>query len=190
MAAPGLTGGLVAVGAVIVIALLLRATSGKGRGEESVPPTPQAGPEPPVQPAADPETLVDEDDDGIDDRLVVAVSSDGRAFVPDRHAVAVLPAPEEGEEWKEGTDVLRSGRRASLLNAASWHAGELRGVRVVRGEPEEGPWRLEGLGREGEYITFIFESREAADAARELFERQGVVHLGEAEAGRPMPPSA
>ena len=35
----------------------------------------------------------------------------------------------------------------------------------------------------------MFETREGADAARELFERIRVVRLGEDEDGRPMPPS-
>ena len=62
-------------------------------------------------------------------------------------------------------------------------------MRVTRGGAEEGAWRLEALGRDGEYTTFDFETREGADAAQELFERHGIVQLGEDEDGRPMRPS-
>ena len=44
-------------------------------------------------------------------------------------------------------------------------------------------------GRDGEYATFEFETREGADAAQKLFERLRVVRLGRDEDGRPMPPS-
>jgi hypothetical protein len=73
---------------------------------------------------------------------------------------------------------------------AGWSPGDFRGARVVRGEYEDGPWLLEALGRDGEYITFSFESSEAANAAKDLFERLDIVELGEDEDGRPMPPSA
>jgi len=188
MAAAGLTGGLIAVGAVIVAALLMRAASGGRReqGSITVPPAPE--PEPRPKPA-DADALIDEDQDGVDDRLVVAVSSDGRAFVPDLHVVHLLPPEEEGEEWKVGSRLKRV-QAAMARSATSWHPGDLSGVRVVRGEFEEGPWLLEALGREGEYLTFPFEAKEAAEAARELFERMNIVRLGVDENGRPMPPSA
>lgn len=195
MATPGLTGGLVAVGAVIVVALLLRAMSGKPPEEGSVPPMPVPEPEPAPtgargsrgsQDSHDDEPI-DEDGDGVDDRLVVAVSSDGRAFVPDHHVVRVMPRTEEGEEWKVGA---RIKGRDPLDPASAWHPGDMRGVRVVRGDFDDGPWLLEGLGRDGDYLAFTFETRDAADAAKELFERVGVVKLGEDEDGRPMPPSA
>ena len=192
MAIPGLTGGLVAVGAVVVIALALRAMSG-GKGEEGgvpslPPPEPEPAPEPVPAPAGSAEAI-DEDHDGEADRLVVAVSSDGRAFVPDQHVVYVLPPEEEGEEWKVGTRLERL-RTAMARRDWSWHPGDLRGVRVVRGDFDDGPWLLEALGRDGEFLSFTFETKEAAEAAKELFERLNIVHLGEDEDGRPMPPSA
>ena len=119
---------------------------------------------------------------------MVAVSSDGRAFVPDLHAVRILPPPEEGEEWKVGSKLKAA--LDSFSTGSGLHPGDLHGARVVRGDFDEGPWLLESLGRDGEYITFPFETSEAASAAKDLFERLDIVRLGEDEDGRPMPPSA
>ncbi len=133
----------------------------------------------------------DEDDDAEDRDAghVIAVTSDGSALVPDRHAVRLVPPEEQGEEWKVGAGMKASNLRGERALAMSWNAGDFTGARVVRGEADEGPWRLEALGRDGEYTAFVFETREGADAARELFERIRVVRLGEDEDGRPMPPS-
>jgi hypothetical protein len=119
---------------------------------------------------------------------VVAVTSDGRAFVPDHHVVRVLPPAEEGEEWKVGARLKAALETVAI--GAGWSPGDFRGARVVRGEYEEGPWLLEALGRDGEYITFsVRELQDAANAAKDLFERLDIVELGEDEDGRPMPPS-
>ena len=186
----GLLGGLIAVGAVVVVALLLRA-AGASRSDVTTVPAAPPPPEPPADlPAESADEFVDADDDGVDDRLVVAVAGDGSAFVPDRHVVRILPPEEEGEEWKVGAGIKSSRLRAERALTMTWHAGELRGVRVVQGGAEEWPWRLEALGRDGEYISFDFETAEAADAAKALFEHQGIVELGEDEDGHRMPPSA
>ena len=182
---PSLVGGVVAVVAVIVVALGLRAMGGgKPEGVGTAPPLAPPAPEP----ESDDDATIDEDGDGEDDRLVVAVTSDGRAFVPDHHVVRVLPPPEEGEEWKVGSRLKAALETVAF--GAGWSPGDLRGARVVRGEFEEGPWMVEALGRDGEYITFPFETSDAANAAKELFERLDIVELGEDEDGRPMPPSA
>jgi hypothetical protein len=182
-------GGMVAVAAVIVVGLLLRGmSSGKG-AEGGVPAMPPPPPQPePERSSRDADERSDDEGDGIDERLVVAVSSDGRAFVPDLHVVRVLPPPEEGDEWKVGSR-LKAALEA-FDTRSSLHPGDLHGVRVVRGEFDEGPWLLEALGRDGEYLTFPFETSEAANAAKVLFERLDIVKLGEDEDGRPMPPSA
>jgi hypothetical protein len=182
---PSMVGGVVAVGAVIVVALLLR---NMGGGEKTTGTVPAMPAPPPPPPGPGPEGLDDEDAEGGDDRLVVAVTSDGRAIVPDHHVVRVLAPPEEGEEWKVGARL-----RAALETVAigsGFSPGDLRGARVVRGSMDEGAWVMEALGRDGEYITFDFETADAANAAKELFERLGVVVLGHDEDDRPMPPSA
>lgn len=193
---PGLQSGLIAVGAVVVVALLMRTIGARGSGVTSVPvapPSPEA-PEPmaetrEVSPDVGSEAAADEDDDGMEDHLVVAVGSDGSAFIPDRHVVSILPPEEAGEEWKVGAGIKSSRLRAQQAQAMTWHAGEMRGARVVRGGADEPQWRLEALGRDGEYIRFDFETAEAAEAAKALFEHQGIVELGEDEDGLPVPPS-
>ena len=179
-----LIGGLVAVAVVIVVGLVMRSMSG---GDKAGGVTPSM---PPAPPAPEPERddRGDGESDGEDDRLVVAVTSDGRAIVPDHHVVRVLPPTEEGEEWKVGARLQVALETVAI--GAGWSPGDFRGARVVRGEYEEGPWLVEALGRDGEYITFPFETSDAANAAKDLFERLDIVELGEDEDGRPMPPSA
>jgi hypothetical protein len=181
----GLLGGLAAVGAVVVVALLMR---GRGSADPMAMP-PRPAPESDAAPEPEPPATDDDDGDGVDDGLVVAVTSDGHAVVPDRHAVRLLPPEESGEEWKVGAGIKSSTLRAERALSMSWQSGDLRGVRVVRGAADEGPWRLEALGRDGEYVPFVFETDEAAEAAKVVFERLGIVRLGEDDDGRPMPPS-
>jgi len=137
--------------------------------------------------APEPEVLETEPDDSWDEDEVVAVTSAGHAFVPDRHAVRLVPPDEEGEAWKAGEHTR--GKRGAAAFAESWHAGDFTGARVVRGGGED-PWRLEALGRDGEYVLFVFETRDGAEAALKLFESRGVVRLGEDEDGNLAPPSA
>jgi hypothetical protein len=183
-----LLGGLVAVGVVIVIALVFRAMGGSTT-TVTMPPPRDFGAEP-GNVARKPEAFEGEDDDeGEHDPLVVAVTSDGHALVPDRHQVLLYPPEDEGEAWKVGAGIKSATHRAEKAQAMYWRAGDLRGARVVHGAAEEPPWRLETLGRDGEYIPFGFETREAAEAARVLFEQKGIVRLGEDEDGRLAPPS-
>ena len=179
-----LIGGLIAVAAVIVVGLLMRGMAGGEKTEGVGPAVPPA----PPAPEPEPDDTEGEGGDGEDDRLVVAVTSDGRAIVPDHHVVRVIPPPEEGEEWKVGSRLQVALETVAI--GAGWSPGDFRGARVVRGEYEEGPWLVEALGRDGEYITFPFETYDAAKAAKDLFERLDIVELGEDEDGRPMPPSA
>jgi hypothetical protein len=183
-----LVGGLVAVVAVVVVALLMRAMGGGERAGSGVtaPPPPPRAPEP--RAVDDMDDVEDDDGERADDRLVVAVTSDGRAFVPDHHVVRVLAPPQEGEEWKVGARLKAALETVAV--GSGWSPGDLRGARVVRGDFDEGPWLLETLGRDGEYITFPFEAQDTALAAKTLFEELDIVKLGEDEDGRPMPPSA
>src|SRR5213075_1059141 len=111
---PSVIGGVVAVAAVIVVALALRAMGGGEHRDGSVPTMPS----PPT----------DEAHDGVDDRLVVAVTSDGRAFVPDHHVVRIFAPPEEGEEWKVGARLKAALETVAI--GAGWSPGDLRGARV------------------------------------------------------------
>jgi hypothetical protein len=181
----GLLGGLFAVIFVIVIAMLMR--SSRSSDEPSAP----RSPEPPQFDDAPPEPeAVDGDSEGAGGQLVVAVTSDGHALIPDRHVVRLLPPEETGEEWKVGAGIRSSTLRAERAFGMTWSSGDLRGARIVRGGAEEGAWVLETLGRDGEFIPFDFETREAAEAAQHLFESHGVVQLGEDEDGNRVPPSS
>ena len=175
-----LLGGLLAVAAVVAVGLLLRAGQrDAGAPAPGYPPPPLPGPDDePTAPEADP--------GGVE---VAAVTSDGAALVPDAHAVRLVPPPEEGEGWKAGESVMGRNRRGDAAMAMSWHAADFTGARVVRGGADEGPWRLEALGRDGEYTAFGFETRDGAEAALRLFEARGVIRLGADEDGRPLPPS-
>lgn len=180
-----------AVAAVVVIGLLLRAGKGGGEGPSPMPAPSDEAPDA-VADADDPAGRADADgasdeDDEWDADEVVAVTSDGCAFLPDVHAVRLLPPQEEGEAWKAG-ETARIARVGAAV-AASWHAGDFTGGRVVRGGGED-PWRFEALGRDGEFIVFSFETKDAAEAALRLFEKRGVIRLGEDEDGNPLPPSA
>jgi hypothetical protein len=185
--------GLIAVGVVVVIAMLLRGASKPEptgtiplegpMSEGAVPPTEA------IDGEDDARAGSDGDDEGDDAGAeVVAVTSDGYALVPDVHAVRLVPPHEEGEAWKTG-ETARNLRGERAL-AMSWNAGDFTGARVVRGAADEGPWRFEALGRDGEYTAFVFETREGADAALALFESRGVVRHGRDEDEREAPPSA
>lgn len=175
-----------AVVLVIAAAFILRG----GSKDETVggEPAGREGGEDPVSEGASPEAeeLEVEPADEWDEDEVVAVTSDGYAFVPDRHAVRLVPPDEEGEGWKAGEHATH--RRGAAGIAASWHAGDFTGARVVRGGGEE-PWRVEALGRDGEYVVFGFETRDGAEAALGLFDSREVVRVGLDENGDPAPPS-
>jgi hypothetical protein len=182
-----IVGGLVAVGIVVLLAMLAR--RGKSDAVEypnrtGAPDGFDAGTVPVADDAGDDDG--DEDDD-LESVEVVAVTSEGFAMVPDKHAVRLVPPQEEGEAWKAGT-TGHSPRGQRALDM-SWHAGDFTGGRVVRGAADEGPWRFEALGRDGEYTAFVFETREGADAALGLFQSRGVVRLGHDDDGNAVPPS-
>ncbi len=178
---PTVLGGLIAVALVVIIGFALR---GKGTAPADVTP--------PVEDAYSEGAVPDDLDDdlvgGEDDDEVVAVTTDGFAIVPDAHAVRYMPPDEAGEAWKAGS-AARNARGGRALDM-SWHAGDFTGARIVRGDADEGPWRLEAMGRDGEYAAFVFETREGADAALKAFESRGVIRLGRDEDGKAMPPSA
>ena len=195
-----LTSGLIAVGVVIVLGVLMRRANQPDTGA-----TPHPAEDRRSEGAA-PRDEADDDDDragdlspedeamlddlaaGFHDDEVAAVTSDNYAIVPDRHAVRLIPPDESGESWKPGRTAAHA-RGAQAINM-SWHAGDLTGGRVVRGAADEGPWRFEALGRDGEYTAFIFETEEGAHAAHAVFESRGIIKLEENEDGERRPPQA
>jgi len=186
---------LIAIAVVAVLAVFLRRV-GKGGSDA---PSSAAEPGPPAdtgtEPSADP---LDEDEAG-DDPEVVAITSDGWAFMPDGDEVQLVPPPEApGGDETDPTDTLNPTamlphpRHRHLPTAKPGEhldAGDFIGARVVRGSPGSDPWRLEALGHDGEYRSWAFETPEAADEAlRLLLER--IVRPPLDPDGTPRPPDA
>jgi hypothetical protein len=184
-----MVGAAVAVGVVVIVALLARRSS--GAGEMPVPPANAGRDDGAAGADADgreTDAALEDDDAEAEQVEVVAVTSDGYALVPDTHAVRLVPPHEEGEAWKAGSTVRNvRGERALEM---SWHNGDFTGGRVVHGAADEGPWRFEALGRDGEYAAFVFETRGGADAALALFQSRGVIRHGKDEDDNDAPPSA
>lgn len=143
---------------------------------------------------------------------IVAITSDGIAFVPDEGSVYLVPPGEPDDvlvQPKLGAETSfpitsetgvpfdprapvnpRTGRRLQgwILGQRLVH-GDLIGARMVRGAPDYDPWRVEGLGRDRDYQAWAFETEDAARAALELIERH-VVRTPDDENGDPRPPSS
>jgi len=182
--------GLVAVGLVLAVAAagwwLRRASS------EAVAIPPGSAP--------DPDDLEDPEDRAEDEGEELAVTSEGDVLIPDGRSVRVMPLgdPEEiaahhediesgllaltREEWL--SLVARRGKPGQALQA-----GDLTAARIGHGAAGIVPWRLETLGRDGEYILFPFETEDGARAALALFERYNVVRRPLDDDGRPIPAS-
>ena len=169
---------LLALAGVAVVAFLLRRLAGGGDATTgSVPTVPEAAPAPVAE--------ADEDDDAVDADApaIAAMTSDGLAFIGEDHAVRVVPVRAEGGIAAEPNAYAPSV--GELLRA-----GDFTAARVVRGAPDHDPWRLELLGREGEFLPFAFETEDAARTAMELLEAREVVRFETDEHDRPIRPSA
>ncbi len=137
---------------------------------------------------------------------IVAITSDGWAFVPDGHAVQLIP-PDSGEEELHVRSEFAGGRSShgpaeiQLMGGSPVHprtqrsagsykpgerinVGDLIGARVKRGAPDHDPWRLEAVGRDNDYRAWFFETEEAARAALALLDRR-VVRPARDEDGEP-----
>jgi hypothetical protein len=122
----------------------------------------------PAEPDAPPAALEEPEDEAFTPRAgeTIALSSDGLAFMPAARSVHLI---------------VSGGARESIV------AGDLVGARVTRGAPDHDPWRLEAIGRDGDYRAWRFETEDAARAALEMVQR--VVRPGRDEEGEPRPPS-
>jgi hypothetical protein len=161
--------------AVALIGLFMR------RGGDAPPTT--------APPSADPASLDPEgswayvEDEGPDEEDV-AVTSDGYVFVPDGDEVQIVPPREAPDPFAaaigetspvhidRNTGALEEEPRGQALPLTKpgehLDTGDLSGARVVRGAVGIDPWRVEALGREGEYRAWAFETEAAARAACEL----------------------
>jgi hypothetical protein len=138
--------------------------------------TPESMPVP--APAGEHLSDPDEDDFEIDEEGAGAITVDGLAFIPDEHGVNLVPTPDPLEPAP-----------GKVIPVEYLRPGDFTGARVVRGNLSRDPWRLELLGREGEYVTYGFEVEEAARIALDLLEQRSVMRLVRDDEGRPFKPS-
>lgn len=182
--------GLVAILLVLAVAALawfLR------RG--SVEPAGSGGPTEPASPSDDPFEASEQDEE-IEE---LAITSDGVVFIPDGYAVRVIPLdPDEVQTHQEDIEagVFALSPRERLQLAAqrgkpgqALSVGDFTAARIKRGAADVVPWLLETLGRDGEYMPFVFETEDGARAALALLEGRKIVRRPLDEEGRPIPPS-
>jgi hypothetical protein len=132
-----------------------------------------------------------------EDEIDVALTSDGEALIPFGRGVRVVlvadPAhiAEHRADIEAGMVTLDEGERAQLARSGgtTFQVGDLTGARVTRGTPGHGLWRVETLGRDGDYGFLPFETEEGARAALDLLTRAGVVRRPLDEEGRTIPAS-
>ncbi|MGH7731961.1 MAG: hypothetical protein ACRENJ_12010 [Candidatus Eiseniibacteriota bacterium] len=144
---------------MVILAVVAVALLGLVMRRATAPPVTETIPAPPEP---DPEPYEDEPEAG-EPADALAVTSDGWSFMPieDRDRVRLIPPvvpPAIGPvQTRPAPEQLARG--------------DLIGARVKRGVPDHDPWRLEALGRDGEYRAWRFETEEAARAALALVDR-------------------
>lgn len=193
---------LVAAAAVAVLGLIMR--RGTTPEQTGLPPGAGVVPEPryadDTTPAArvDDDALsgmLDDDESEPDDDTMLAVTSAGQVFMPAGADVRILPlegshaAITSGQiRWEDvKTSVLESARKSGGgMPGIQLDVGDFSAGRVVRGAPDVDPWRLELLGRDGEYQDHPFETPEAANAALEMLKRIGIIQRPVDEDGEPI----
>jgi hypothetical protein len=191
---------IVAIVAVAALALLLR--RGAGNDPASAP-RPDSGMPEPTRDGEDDEEEeeAEEGDETAPSDAPVPVTSAGVAVVPSGQNVRLvaLHPPEEDAGWFESgvaagsvstervQEQLALARRQGT-GVETLHPGDFTGARVRR--DADGGWRLETLGRDGEFGYMLFETEDAARTALEMFEHAQVVRRPLDEDGQPVPPSA
>jgi hypothetical protein len=180
--------------AVGLLALLMRVFGGGRPAEPDGRPADQA-PEPGAESTSWSAGAGQELDElGAEPGDVVAITSDGVAFVPDGDQIHLVPPgiPEDvfpvraanttttEPSTDPDTAVLlgrgapvnpRTGRRLPGWEPGQrLEPGDLIAVRIVRGAPDHDPWRLEALGRDHDYQAWAFETEESARAAHDLLQ--------------------
>ena len=163
---------LLAIVAVAVVALLMR--SAHSRDAVIPPASPSAGGDEAENPRDE-----DADETDQDETAAAAVTSDGIAFIGEAHGVRLVPL---------GEGVPQPSAMAPTIGERLG-AGDFTAARLARGAPGVDPWRLELLGRDGEFMLFAFETEEAAACALALLESRGVLRRVLDDDGRPVPPS-
>lgn len=155
------------LGLVALVAALAWFMRGKRGDEETRMPATE-----PV--AENPETDLEEE---LELTEVAAVTSDGRAFVPDGKRVTLMPPSRPKDvvsadvaDRREAMLPVDDATGEPVVRSRPEHLdpGDFIAARVRRGAPGVDPWRLEALGRDRNLVEYAFETEEAARAACEL----------------------
>lgn len=172
--------------AVVGVAIVAMAARARG-GDESAPVAEAPGDAPEVHEHGD-DAAGDPDEPSAPrggdprSRLIVATSTFGHAFLTDLVDVRIVAPAHEGPEWTAGA---RIEDPLALAHATAWSVGDVVAARVVAGEGEEEPWRLEGIGRDGEYVSYGFATREGAQAVLDLLHEYVIPPADEADEDEP-----
>ena len=191
--------------AVAALALLMRRGSGS---DAATAPRPDTGTPEPAREAEDDEEdeeheaeAGEEGDAEVAPALPVPVTAAGVAVVPAGTNVRLvaLHVGDDLPDWLESgiaagsvpservNEQLAVARRMGGGGEAL-HPGDFTGARVRR--DAEGHWRVETLGREGEFGYMSFATETAARTALEMFEHAEVVRRPLDDDGHPVPASA
>ena len=161
-----LTTGLLVVVGVALAAWLLRRSSGDEGVDRDMLSGLAGEPGRGTPPASGPGDELEDEEAGWSGEIA-AITSDGLMFIPFEQGVQLLIlASREQLAGELATQAVGRDQVAGMLSC-----GDLGAVRVVRGAPGVDPWRLEALGRDREYLSWGFETEEAARAALDLLER-------------------
>ncbi len=176
--------------AAVVVGFLAWMMRRAGTRDEATLPPPVPEVEVDDQPLTpDPVDIEEEDDESAG---MIAMTSDGLAFVPRDHGVLITPARRihASPSGAIGDDVLmlpaNPGAAHEHQVTVMLKPGDLIAARVRKGSPDLDPWRLETLGRDRDLTAWVFEVPEAAEAARELL-AEDIVQPPRDEHGDPIP---
>ena len=196
MPSPWLAVALVLI--VIVLAIVLRRQSGGDATRPTARPE-----EPSVDASASEFVESDADDEDLPPPERVPVTAEGMALVRTGHQVTLVPLvqSEEIPDWlRTGIEdstvpyqvlnelygmsarATQGPRAAMTLGARDFSAARLR--------RESGQWRVETLGRDGDFGFFPFETEAGARLALTLLQQLEIVATHRDESAEPVPPSA
>lgn len=188
------------VAGIAIVAWLMKSFSGSKREDSAAPGD-----------AAAVEALIAGEDfaDGSGGSKIAGrapMSTEGIAFVPRSHGILLLPLVESEEtpDWLARAldsssvpytvlnDLYFSGAGGGArpsLPGITLVTGDVTAARVVRGAGGADPWRLETIGRDGDFGFHPFATREGAEAALELLVDHEVVQSRVDEDGNSVPAS-
>jgi hypothetical protein len=184
------------VAGVVVVAMMLRSSGGKsGDGGEAE--------------EGDAVSVLDADDDAGHDEAggSVPITAEGIVMMPDGHELRLLPlfdSEEAAPDWlKPSLDssalpysvlnriVMRNARGShGAKPGTALNVGDFTAARIRPGVAGSFAWRLETLGRDGDFGFFPFATKSGAQAAMDLLDRHKIVTRELDDEGNPIPASA